>query len=64
MDVFNPLQIHQYTAETRDQVIDAIDTALVQVDINDDDDDDTHNNNNNIDNVGDEIENENGGDHD
>lgn len=60
MNVFNPLQIHQYTAETRDQVIDAIDIALVEVDIHDDDDD-THNNNN-IDNLGDEIENENGGD--
>jgi len=60
MDVLNPLQIHQYTAETRDQVIDIIDTALVEADIHDDDDD----TNNNIDNVGDEIENENGGNND
>jgi len=40
MDVLNPLQIHQYTAETRDQqVIDAIDIALVEVDIHAADDD-------------------------
>lgn len=50
MNVFNSLQIHQYTVKTRDQVIDAIDTALVQVDINDDDN--GNNDNNNIDSVG------------
>ena len=60
MDVLNTLYIHQYTAETRDQVIDAINIALVEVDIYDDDDD-TNTNTNNIDNVGDEIGNENGG---
>ena len=62
MDVLNALYIHQYTVQIREQVIDDIDTALVAMDIHDDDDD--TNNNNNIDNVGDEIENENGGDHD